>query len=43
MTSAITKPCDYDVEKLTFNPLMNTKKKTHRLSYYPPTMAPEAP
>jgi hypothetical protein len=28
MTSAIVKPCDYDIEKLTFNLLMNTKKKT---------------
>ena len=27
MTSAIVKPCDYDIEKLTFNPLMSTKKK----------------
>ncbi len=28
MTSSIVKHCDYDIEKLTFTPLMNSKKKT---------------
>ena len=42
MTSTIVKPCDYDIEKLTFNPLLSNKKNQLKLSYYPPTMAPEA-
>ena len=28
MTSTIVKPCDYDIEKLTFNPLMSNKEKS---------------
>ena len=28
MTNAIVKPCDYDIEKLTFNPLLSNKKKS---------------
>ena len=28
MTSSIVKHCDYNIENHTFNPLMNTKKKT---------------
>ncbi len=28
MTSSIVKRSDYNIENLTFNPLMNTKKKT---------------
>ena len=42
MTSTIVKPCDYDLEKLTFNPLLSTKQKTLKQFYYPPTMVPEA-
>ncbi len=26
MTSTIVKPCDYNIEKLTFNPLLSNKK-----------------
>ncbi len=43
MTSAIVKPCHYDIEKLTVNRLMNSKKKQPKQFYYPPTMEPEAP
>ena len=43
MTTTIVKPCDYDIEKLTFNPLLSNKKNQHRLSYYPLTTAPGAP
>ena len=28
MTTTIVKPCDYDIEQLTFNPLMSNKKKS---------------
>ena len=28
MTTTIVKPCDYDIEKLTFNPLLSNKKKS---------------
>ena len=28
MTTTIVKPCDYDIEKLTFNPLLSNKKNS---------------
>ena len=28
MTNSIVKPCDYDIEKLSFNPLLSNKKKS---------------
>ena len=28
MTNSIVKPCDYDIEQLTFNPLLSNKKKS---------------
>ena len=28
MTTTIVKPCDYDIDKLTFNPLLSNKKKS---------------
>ena len=28
MNTTIVKPCDYDIEKLTFNPLLSNKKKS---------------
>ncbi len=40
MTSSIVKPSEYNIEKLTFNPLMNQKKKTAQTTRI---MVPGAP